>query len=299
MTIKVSSLGYIGLSIQDTLEWEKYATKVLGLQTVEQSRTEQSVCFKMDEHPFRLRIEKGDQDKLIYAGWEFANQQDFEGAIKNIEAAGAKVVRGDAAGAEMRFVTEYAASSDPAGNPFEIYYGRTGIVDDFDSPIDVDRFITGDMGMGHLVVPAPNQQETHDFYIQALGFADSDDLNLPPPAEGAPDMRILFMHAANPRHHSLALYNFPVPSGIIHMIFEVPDIDHVGACLDRAKAADIPMMGTLGRHCNDNMLSFYMFGPGGIGIEYGAEGLQIDPDSYVSTVSTEGDIWGHTYEPVS
>jgi 3,4-dihydroxy-9,10-secoandrosta-1,3,5(10)-triene-9,17-dione 4,5-dioxygenase len=140
--------------------------------------------------------------------------------------------------------------------------------------------------------------ETRAFYQQTLGLADSDDLRLPPPAEGAPDQRILFLHADNPRHHSLGLYNFPVPTGIIHMIFEMPEIDDVGLCLDRVNAAGLPLLGTLGRHCNDQMLSFYVFGPGGIGVEIGCGGLQVDWQNFTPTVSTVGDVWGHVYTPV-
>jgi len=81
----------------------------------------------------------------------------------------------------------------------------------------------------------------------------------------------------------------------VHLILEVPDIDHVGACLDRVQKAGYPLMSTLGRHCNDNMLSFYVVGPGGIAVEYGCEGRQIDWQNFEPTVSTVGDFWGHDY----
>ena len=108
-------------------------------------------------------------------------------------------------------------------------------------------------------------------------------------------MNIRFMHACNPRHHSLALFNYPNPVGIVHLILEVPDVDCVGACLDRVQVAGYPLMSTLGRHCNDNMLSFYVIGPGGIAVEYGCEGKLIDWQNYQCTESTQGDFWGHDY----
>ena len=74
-------------------------------------------------------------------------------------------------------------------------------------------------------------------------------------------------------------------------------IDEVGACLDRVTNAGYPLLSSLGRHCNDNMLSFYVFGPGGIAVEYGYDGLQFDNwDEFTPTVSTEGDFWGHAYQ---
>lgn len=297
--MNVSNLGYIGLSVQDVPRWQKYATEILGLmlapQAAPDATSENSILLKMDNHPFRIAVKQGSEDKLAYAGWEMANQADYETAIHNLEQANATVTPGSEAGAKARCVTKYATTADPSGNTFEIYFGRTNLLDNFKSPAGVERFITGDMGMGHLVIPANDVDDTHNFYKQTLGFSDSDDLTLPPPAEGAPEQRIVFMHAGNPRHHSLALYNYPVPTGIVHLMLEMPDIDHVGACLDRVNAAEIPLMGTLGRHLNDQMLSFYMYAPGGIGIECGCDGLQIDPSNYTATVSTEADIWGHTY----
>lgn len=293
MAACVSTLGYVGFGVQDIQKWQAYATEVLGLMIA--SQDPERITFKMDAHPFRLCVEKSTEDKLAYAGWELANQRDYEAVIESLERANAKVAPGDEAGARARCVARYAAATDPSGNPFEIYFGRTNLADNFQSPAGVKRFVTNGMGMGHLVIPAQDIEKTHDFYTKILGFLDSDDLTLPPPQDNAPDQRLVFMHAANPRHHSLALYNYPVPSGIVHLMFEVPDVDHVGACLDRANAAQVPLMSTLGRHYNDQMLSFYMFAPGGIGIEYGCEGLQIDPDRFVPTLSTQADIWGHSY----
>ena len=292
----IARLGYLGLATQDPQAWMTFGTELLGAMSVEGEGD--GVFLKIDDHPFRLVVEKGEEDKLAFAGWEVDDAAAYEKTIAALEAYGATVTRGDEAGAKKRCVTEYCVSSDPAGNPFEVYYGRTNVGEPFESPQGVSGFVTGDMGMGHYVVPAPNQDETHEFYKTVLGFGDSDDLTLPPPAEGAPDMRIRFMHAGNPRHHSLALFNFPVPSGVVHLMFEVQTLDDVGRCMDRMAAADVPLMATLGRHHNDKMVSFYPIGPGGFAVEYGFDGLQLDLDTFEATKSTVADTWGHVYAPV-
>ena len=46
------------------------------------------------------------------------------------------------------------------------------------------------------------------------------------------------------------------------------------------------------------MLSFYAVGPGGIAVEYGCDGLQLDWETFEPTTSTVADIWGHEYQPV-
>lgn len=293
----IARLGYLGITSQDPDAWDSFGRDLLGLMSVEGPGD--GVFLKMDDHPYRLIIKKGAVDRLACLGWEVESAEDFERTIAALEAAGREVRRGDDDGAEERCVTEFCSATDPAGNPIEIYHGRTNVGDEFESPLGVSRFLTGDMGLGHVVVPAPNTDETHAFYKDVLGFGDSDDLTLPPPAEGAPEMRVVFMHAANPRHHSLALFNFPNETGIVHLMLEVPTIDEVGACLDRINKAGIPLLATLGRHCNDNMLSFYAVGPGGIAVEYGCEGLQLDWETFEPTKTTVADIWGHEYQPVA
>ena len=149
---------------------------------------------------------------------------------------------------------------------------------------------------GSVVVPAPNQDEAHQFYKNVLGFGDSDDLTLPPPAEGAPDMRIVFLHAANPRHHSLALYEAEgLPGDCVHLMVEVKSVDEVGYALDRVNEREIMVVSTLGRHTNDRMLSFYMATPAGFAMEFGCDGLKMDWEGYTPTVSTLPSIWGHKF----
>ncbi|MCP4904497.1 MAG: hypothetical protein GY910_05915 [bacterium] len=64
------------------------------------------------------------------------------------------------------------------------------------------------------------------------------------------------------------------------------------AALDRATRDDIPITSTLGRHKNDQMLSFYMQSPGGFDVEIGTGGLRVGTD-WVAHEFCEGDVWGH------
>lgn len=292
--MKTSSLGYLTFSATKPSSWRSFGTDVLGAMDV--SPADADIRLKVDEHPFRIRVETGDTDQLTAMGWELGSQAEYEALFSQLMGKGVDVARGDQAGAKKRCVTEYFTATDPAGNPLEFYFERTGCGEAFNSPLGVSGFVTDDMGLGHVVVPAPDKmEETQAFYKEVLGFGDSDDLTISPPFEGAPKMRVLFMHADNPRHHSLALFNQPVPTGVVHMMLEMENIDEVGQCLDRVQARSMKLMATLGRHCNDNMLSFYVIGPGGVAIEIGCEGLQLDWDEFTPTISTVPDHWGHAY----
>ena len=291
--MSIAALGYVILEMRDPAGWGRFAEEVLGFAA--ETDDGGSVRLRMDLAPFRYLVEPAGEDRFGAAGWECSDAAGYGRLVGALSDAGALVGEGDAADADRREVAAVAFGRDPSGNRFEIYHGRAARQDAFVSPIEGLGFVTDPMGMGHLVLSSPEFDATDAFYRDVLGFALSDRLTLPPPAEGAPGQRLHFLHADNPRHHSLGLYNYPAPSGVAHVMAEVDSLDNVGLCLDRAKAAEAPIVATLGRHWNDGMVSFYMLAPGGIPIEYGCGGRQHDWSGYEPTEGSIADIWGHEY----
>ncbi|MEM9706804.1 MAG: VOC family protein, partial [Pseudomonadota bacterium] len=199
----VKELGYAILKMQDPPAWGAFAENVLGLKAAPQVGAD--LRYRMDEAPFRYLIEKSDADGLFSVGWDLGTEQAFNALIDKLNGSGVPATLGDASEAERRAVAAFAFFSDPAGNRVEVFHSRaTG--DAFTPARGISKFITQNMGLGHVVLPAPDIQAVREFYVEHLGFGDSDDLTLPPFAEGAPDQRIIFLHADNPRHHSLGLY---------------------------------------------------------------------------------------------
>jgi 3,4-dihydroxy-9,10-secoandrosta-1,3,5(10)-triene-9,17-dione 4,5-dioxygenase len=117
----------------------------------------------------------------------------------------------------------------------------------------------------------------------------------PNPAD--PLLVIKFMHCANPRHHSLALIPMPVTSGAVHAMVEARTLNDVGFAYDRCIAAGSRIASTIGRHSNDEMVSFYVTTPGGFDLEFGCMGLQPDWSTWVPTRSLVPSIWGHQWAP--
>jgi 3,4-dihydroxy-9,10-secoandrosta-1,3,5(10)-triene-9,17-dione 4,5-dioxygenase len=149
-----------------------------------------------------------------------------------------------------------------------------------------------------VVLPAPQLEVARSFYKQHLGFGDTDEMWLamsPNPSD--PKLGIYFMHADNPRHHSLALMGAPMPSGCVHIMLEARTIDDVGFALDRCTAAGAHISSSFGKHSNDFMLSFYVQTPGGFDLEFGCGGLQPDWKTWVPTYSLVPDLWGHKWSP--
>jgi len=297
--MSVASVGYLRFGIAEPSTWIDFGTNILGLMEAPRADDGGARFLRMDDHPFRFMIEPAEKEGLAATGLEFRSHQDWQATLDALAAAGFEVEAGSDAEAARRCVSGFVSTIDPSGNVLELYYGRKLDYVPLNSPVGISGFVTGDeltgdMGFGHAVIPAPNTQATIEYYTDIIGLGISDDL-YPPMPEGAPETRIIFLHADNPRQHSLALYNNPHPAGVVHIMVEVESMDEVGLALDRAKAADIPVIASLGRHINDNMCSFYMMAPGGIAVEYGYDGLLVDWDNYTHTVSTTGDLWGHEY----
>ena len=127
---------------------------------------------------------------------------------------------------ELRKVQELVHFSDPDGNRHEIFWGPLQDFARFVSPVGVKGFVTNDLGMGHVVLPAPAFERCRDFYEQVMGFGLSDLMKVrftPDPAE--PQKRIHFLHCNNGRHHSLAIFECPMPHGCVHMMVEVNALD--------------------------------------------------------------------------
>jgi 3,4-dihydroxy-9,10-secoandrosta-1,3,5(10)-triene-9,17-dione 4,5-dioxygenase len=298
----VSSLGYVVIEARDLSTWTEFATEYLGLMPSPSDR-EDVALFRMDDRPFRLWVQKGDRDGFVAPGWEFASREEYESALARLEAAGRPVERADVTEARARHTNAMARSSDPAGNAMELFYGRFYDYRPFVSPAGVSRFVTGgngDMGMGHIVLTAPNFDETHDFYKDVLGFGDTDlgRFYLMGGGPNDPGVGFAFLHARNGRHHSLALGQLPEsPNGAVHMMLEVGSLEDVGRAYDRVlkSKGKVPLSATLGRHVNDKMTSFYMRTPGGFDVEYGWNGLVIDPATWVPTTSLAVSDWGHKW----
>lgn len=290
----VSSLGYVGIASTDVQQWREFATQVLGLMD-NSKPDDENLYLGMDDREFRIVVFPADSDQFLFSGWELPNKQSYDAVVDKLDKSGQQVTLGTDDQASNRCVKELALTQDPDGNCLELYYGRIQSYKKFVSPQGISEFITGNMGLGHVVLPTPSLTSCYEYYTQFLGFEPTDymDVELAP---GAPSNGLHFLHCNNPRHHSLALFETPHPAGLIHMMVEVADIDEVGYALDRCQEHGVHITASLGRHVNDRMISFYLRCPSGFEIEYGCNGWQVDWRNYVPTHSKRQSFWGHKFD---
>lgn len=291
--MNICGLAYVVAETTDLGRWKTYAEGVLGMMTA--PSPDGGLYVRMDERQFRFAVQLGSRDAYVVSGWEVSGRTDFEDALRVLREAGVVVVLGDAAQCRLRCVQQVAGFSDPSGNRHELVWGFRSDFAHFASPAGVSRFVTGNIGMGHTVLPAPEFEKTVDFFTQVMGFGLSDLFNFQPAGADGPTLPIHFFHCNNGRHHSLALAGFPAESGCVHVMVEVENMPEVGRALDRMHAHKVQQTATLGQHTNDKVISFYMRCPSNFDIEYGYGGAVVDWREHITHEFTRVSLWGHDF----
>jgi len=289
----IKSLGYITVAASDMGRWRQFAFGVLGF--AEGKGSDPSALYlRMDERAARIIVVPGDVDRVLTVGWEVRDHAALEEVKVTLDAAGVAFKELSAAEADERRVEEVITFEDPAGTTLEVFHGAVLDHSPVVTPFGA-RFVTGDQGLGHVVVPAIDPSGLFDFYTGVLGFRSRGAFRVPAPAEFGP-IRVRFL-GINERHHSLAICpatNQDKP-GLVHVMVEVDSLDAVGQALDRVNAEGFQLSSTLGRHTNDKMVSFYVRAPGDWDIEFGTDGVRVDERHYTAEEITADSYWGHQW----
>jgi extradiol dioxygenase len=279
----IKSLAYVGIAGPATEEWATFGTEVMGLQ-LSPVAEDGVLRFRMDDAACRLAIHPAETDDLAYIGWTITDEFAAEEARTRLEAEGITVHEATTAEAAERRVGGYLWFVDPFGFRHELAWGQVLELCSFQPSRPMTGFLTGEQGMGHVVLMVPDIAEADRFYGRVLGFKLSDRV-----LEYGSDLR--FYHV-NGRHHSLAVVGTPGVVGMHHLMLETTSLDDVGNALDLCHEREIPVVQTLGRHTNDLMTSFYVYTPSHFRIEYGYGGLQVD-DLWIPKTFHSSSIWGH------
>src|SRR5437764_2479383 len=259
----LQALGYVGIHSKDLEEWAGYATRFLGMQLVDQSRTRLSL--RMDDRKQRVLVD-AETDGASFYGWEVADAAALDALGSRLERAGVKVARGSRALADERRVKDLIVFADPIGNRLEAFHGAEIASGPFKPGRSISGFRTGPLGMGHAVLTAERLDDVLPFYTEILNFQPTDFILQP--------FKAYFFHI-NARHHSLAFIDTG-KNGIHHMMVELCYLDDVGQAYDLALQKPDMIGTTLGRHVNDHVTSFYSYSPSQFLVEYGWGGRTID-----------------------
>ena len=288
---EIKALGYLGFSIADKEAWRDYAENILGVSVDDHDNGDMSL--RVDSYAWRIKLKNSDHNNLDYVGWEVSDKQDLENLKNRLHEHSIAFEIGSDELAKARQVKELIVFYDPDGTRCEAFYGPLQLTNQpFVSPKGF-RFITGEQGLGHIVLITKDHAAQEAFYTQLLGFKVSDYINTEI-VPGKP-LSITFLRC-NGRHHSLALAPVPIPAKVAHIMLQVDNVDDVGRAMDAAEKAGIHFSFTLGRHSNDEMLSFYTMSPSGFDVEFGWGAIEVDDDSWHVKVHHTNSAWGHKFQ---
>ncbi len=287
--MSITQLGYLGLCVRDVDAWERFARDLLGMQ-VWQRGEDGRLYLRMDERHHRVAVVPGDDDRLLYLGWQVADECALLALTERLAAAGVPVEQGSDDEAADRAVLGLARFTDLNGIASEVFYGPRVDQRPFQPGRPMSGFVTGEQGLGHVFLYVEDIHASVAFYRDLLGFRVSDYIFW---TEARMD--IAFMRS-NPRHHSVGFAHHPdvVPGQIEHFLVETRSFDDVGLAYDMCEEMGIPIAMSLGKHTNDRMTSFYVVNPSGFWVEYGFGGLTVDDDvDWNVQLHTNGHVWGH------
>lgn len=276
-------LGYVGITTQTLDRWAAFAVDVLGGECAVDG---DELRIRLDDHWCRMfiRHEENAAEDLVFAGWETASHEQFDAVVDRVRAASVDVHVADPGLCGRRGVMGLAYFDDCDGLRTEVYWGPYV----HSAPWRPGRrhwgYVTGHLGLGHLVLRSDDRAASEAFYRDVLGFVVSDYGSGP----------LVFM-ASNERHHSVAFLPSELESRgkrLVHLMLQVKELDDVGVAFDACLNGAAPILQVLGRHSNDLAFSFYVLTPSGVEIEYGW-GARTRGERWVNQRYLDRDVWGH------
>lgn len=284
----VSQLGYVGIATNNMSAWLDTAESIIGLKTREARGEDGAYFLKMDDMHHRFALYEQDENDVLYAGWQVESEPSLDQLADDIAKAGLTIKEGNGELCALRKVKRLFQFTDIEGYANEIYYRLEADAEPFQSDLPISGFNTGTLGMGHIVRHCKNYDKMVAFYRGTMGFKVSDYIVWA-------DADATFMRC-NRRHHSLALINEAldhVGGQTNHIMVEMNSLDDVGRAYDKVLDKELPVIMTLGRHSNDQALSFYFVSPSGFGVEIGHGGIEVDEDDWTVKTFNSTKLWGH------
>lgn len=285
----VTELGYVGFKVSNLGAWKDFATNVIGMEWVEPEGSGPA-GLRMDEWHHRIALHPSDTDDLAYLGWRVADEDSMRALATRLEERGYSVEVGSEQDADERRVMGLLKTRSPGGLATEIFWGPQ-----VDAHLPFlpgrrmfGRFRTGDAGLGHVAINEPDAPAAFEFY-KVLGFKGNRQYKLTLPNGFVAKPFFLY---CNDRQHALQFELGPMPKGINHLCIEYTDLNDVGYAHDLIRKKEIDVALSIGKHTNDQAVSFYAATPSKwlLELSWGCRRPPVQDEHYT------WDLFGHAVE---
>ena len=289
----VSELGYVRFGVSDIDAWRDYVTKIIGVE-LRDDTDDGKLWLRLDDWHHRIIIEEDDCDDLTAIGLRIAGREEFRDVQNKLRDADIPFEIGSLDLAMDRKVAEIMTLKDPSGIPVELFHGPSldPHLPFYPARRRFGKFVTGEAGLGHLLIRHGGVEETYQFY-KLLGMRGETEFRVPVPGADEP-IGGRFMHCNHPgaREHTIA-FGLPSEKACNHLMLEVDTLEDLMTTYELAKASEYPIMIDLGRHANDDAFSFYFKTPSGFAFEVSYDCCPPTNQSYM----LRDDYFGHAPNP--
>lgn len=290
---RISELSYVGIDVRDVPAWTTYAREVLGLRPGAESPPG-GVRLRMDGQAARILLVEGQADDLAFIGWRVADAAALQDFAAHLDAQGCAWQWGRDDEQHLRGVERLIHFRDPSGNRHEVCCGPHAAASEARGSDEDLGFVTGDLGLGHLVLTTGDYSRMLDFVQRVLGLGLSDRIALD--LGVGMHFELTYFHA-NARHHSIGIAPPPpgdeTPKRLHHLMLEVSSLDRVGQARDRSLERGHTVVMDIGRHPNDDLVSYYGDSPARLLVQVGWGGTRIDPVGWEPRTYDRLSVWGH------
>ena len=133
----------------------------------------------MDERAARIIVVPGDADQVVTVGWEVRDHAALERVKATLDAAGVPFKELSAAEADASAGSRRSSRSTIRREPpLEVFHGAVLDHSPVVTPFGA-RFVTGEQGLGHVVLPALDVPGLFEFYTEVLGFKSRGAFRVP------------------------------------------------------------------------------------------------------------------------
>ena len=187
----IRGLGYLEVQTRDLARWRELTVDCLGF-AVGNGPDPDALYLRMDERRSRLVVRPGEDDRVLAVGWEVRDQFALAAISDRVIASGTGVKELTPEVCDERGVEAGITFADPAGTPVEVFFAP--LLDH--SPVVTgmaQHFVTEEQGMGHVVLPTLEMEDTVAFYTEVMGFLPRGAMKLGAPPKGRAAQRVRFM----------------------------------------------------------------------------------------------------------
>jgi catechol-2,3-dioxygenase len=266
-------VSHVAVEVADLSRMAEFYSDLWGLAPTEEDRGSLFLRAESPDHHV-VSLYEGTSGRLHHVAFEASSRDQLSRAADAIVEHGGSILYGPGPSPDEPGVQELVRFGDPDDNVIEIIYGMEQVPDKY-----ANRYVKP-QDLNHAVINVSDVDRAERFYTDVLGFRVSDWIK-----------HFMTFMRCNPNHHSLAVK--VGDPGLDHAAFTTTGWEELSRGVFYLGEHGVPRVWGPGRHGPGNNLFSYFRDPEGNIVEYTAEVIQVDDESWQARLWTpdQGNLW--------